>query len=117
MSDSELEGVIEVTGAEKVCQPLPGRKPDASCVMALGHFGNFELYARCARFAPGFQFATTYRALRQPALNRLMQSLREKSGCLYFERRTEGAALRAGLNQGGIVLGLLADQHAGDRGM
>ena len=65
--------------------------------MAIGHFGNFELYARCARFAPGFQFATTYRALRQPALNRLMQSLREKSGCLYFERRTEGASLRAGL--------------------
>jgi len=117
MSDSELEKVLEVTGAEKVGQPLPGVKPPESCVMAIGHFGNFELYARCARFAPGFQFATTYRALGQPALNRLMQSLREKSGCLYFERRTGGGALRAALNQGGIVLGLLADQHAGDKGM
>jgi KDO2-lipid IV(A) lauroyltransferase len=82
--------------------------------MAIGHFGNFELYARSA---PALQLATTYRALRQPALNRLMQSLRKKSGCLYFERRTEGSALRAALNQGGLVLGLLADQHAGDKGM
>ena len=117
MSNSDLKGVFEVTGAEKVCQPLPGPEPPGSCVMAIGHFGNFELYARCAGFAPGFQFATTYRALGQPALNRLMQSLREKSGCLYFERRTDGGALRAALNQGGIVLGLLADQHAGDKGM
>src|SRR6266566_2530661 len=117
MSDSDLERVIEVTGAEKVCRPRPGVKPPRSCVMAIGHFGNFELYARCARFAPGFQFATTYRALRQPALNRLMQSLREKSGCLYFERRTDGGELRRALNQGGIVLGLLADQHAGDKGL
>ena len=117
MSNSDLKGVFEVTGAEKVCQPLPGAEPPGSCVMAIGHFGNFELYARCAWFAPGFQFATTYRALRQSALNRLMQSLREKSGCLYFERRTDGGALRAALNQGGIVLGLLADQHAGDKGL
>src|SRR6266542_5873865 len=117
MSDGDLKGVLEVTGADKVCQPRTGLKPPGSCVMAIGHFGNFELYARCAGFAPGYQFATTYRALRQPALNQLMQTLREKSGCLYFERRTEGAALRAALNQGGIVLGLLADQHAGDKGM
>src|SRR5204863_2175841 len=80
MSDSALKGVLEVTGADKICQPLTGPKPPGSCVMAIGHFGNFELYARCAGFAPGLQFATTYRALRQPALNRLMQSLREKSG-------------------------------------
>ena len=117
MSDSALKGVLEVTGAEKACQPLPGQEPPRSCIMAIGHFGNFELYARCDGFAPGFQLATTYRALGQPALNRLMQSLREKSGCLYFERRTEGGALRAALNQGGIVLGLLADQHAGEKGM
>jgi len=117
MSDDDVKRVIEVTGAEKVWQPLPGPEPPGNCVMAIGHFGNFELYARCAGFAPGFQFATTYRALRQPALDRLVQSLREKSGCLYFERRTEGGALRTALRKGGIVLGLLADQHAGDKGL
>ena len=114
MSDSEVQGVLEVTGVEKVYQLFAGSDSSGSCLMAIGHFGNFELYARSA---PALQLATTYRALRQPALNRLMQSLREKSGCLYFERRTEGSALRAALNQGGLVLGLLADQHAGDKGM
>src|SRR5580765_1775459 len=77
MSDRDLKRVFEVTGAEKIFPPLPGREPAGSYVMAIGHFGNFELYARCALSAPGFQFATTYRALRQPALNRLLQSLRE----------------------------------------
>src|SRR5262245_56350090 len=117
MSDSDLEGVLEITGTEKFARPRAGDEPSRSCVMAIGHFGNFELYARCAKSAPAFQFATTYRALRQPALNRLVQSLREKSGCLYFERRTDGGALRSALNRGGLVLGLLADQHAGDKGL
>ena len=117
MSDRDLRDVFEVSGAEKVCPSRPGSKPPQSCVLAIGHFGNFELYARCSGFAPCLRFATTYRALGQPALNRLMQSLREKSGCLYFERRLDGGALRRALNQGGLVLGLLADQHAGDKGL
>src|SRR5206468_12445137 len=53
----------------------------------------------------------------QPRLNRLMQSLRERSGCVFFERRTEGAALKAAMSQTGLLLGLLADQHAGDNGL
>lgn len=89
-----------------------------SCVIgAIGHFGNFELYARFGRYLPGFRTATTYRGLRQAGLNRLMQSLRARSGCLYFERRTDAAALREALARGGLLLGLLADQHAGDRGI
>jgi lauroyl/myristoyl acyltransferase len=61
---------------------------------------------------PQFKCATTYRALRQPSLNRLMQSLREKSGCLFFERRTDANALKAQMTDTGLLLGLLADQHA-----
>jgi KDO2-lipid IV(A) lauroyltransferase len=44
--------------------------------------------------------------------NRLMQDIRQRSGCLFFERRTEGRQLRAAMNRGGIVLGLLADQNS-----
>ena len=116
MSNRELENVLEVVGAERFFQ-RPGGEPPPNGMMAIGHFGNFELYARCAMFAPGYQFVTTYRALRQPALNRLMQSLREKSGCLFFERRTEAGALKTALKGGGVVVGLLADQHAGDKGL
>jgi lauroyl/myristoyl acyltransferase len=86
-------------------------------VAAIGHFGNFELYARFGQFAPAFRSATTYRGLRQPSLNRLLQSLRERSGCRFFERRTDGPALRMFMNQKGAMLGLLSDQHAGDAGL
>jgi len=86
-------------------------------VVAIGHFGNFELYARFGDLAPQFQCATTYRGLRQDSLNRLMQSLRERSGCLYFERRFDGPALKTFMHREGIILGLLTDQHAGNSGL
>ena len=50
-------------------------------------------------------------------LNQLLQSLRERSGCRFFERRFEAAALKATMNEPGILLGLLADQHAGQGGL
>jgi len=84
-----------------------------SVVVAIGHFGNFELYARFGQFVTGYQCVTTYRGLRQPMLNGLLQTLRERSGCKFFERRFEAAALKATMNQPGILLGLLADQHSG----
>lgn len=88
-----------------------------SRIVAIGHFGNFELYARFGQFVPVFKVAATYRALKQPALNRLMVSLRETSGCRFFERRTEAAALKAAMSGTGLLLGLLADQHAGRNGL
>ncbi len=92
-----------------------GQQPKV--LAAIGHFGNFELYARFGQFAPGYQCATTYRGLRQPSLDHLLQSLREKSGCRFFERRFEGPALKQFMHQSSIILGLLADQHAGPHGL
>jgi KDO2-lipid IV(A) lauroyltransferase len=42
--------------------------------------------------------------------------LRCRSGCLFFERRSGAAALKAALAKSGILLGILSDQHAGDHG-
>jgi lauroyl/myristoyl acyltransferase len=113
MSLEQLRSCVEVVSDPRILSPPPGGPPP-NLVLAIGHFGNFELYARFGQFHPAYQSATTYRGLRQPSLNRLLQSLRERSGCLYFERRTDGAALRAAPNRPGLMLGLLADQHAGD---
>jgi KDO2-lipid IV(A) lauroyltransferase len=41
-----------------------------------------------------------------------MQALRGTSDCLYFERRADGPLLRAAMNRGGVILGLLADQSS-----
>lgn len=111
MSAAELAPHFKFIGAEKVL-PHGAAPGPQSRVVAIGHFGNFELYARFGQYVPAFNCATTYRGLSQPSLNRLMQSLREKSGCRYFERRTEAVALKAAMSETGLLLGLLADQHA-----
>ncbi len=115
MRFEELRPHVEFANAERLL-PRSGQEP-GNLVVAIGHFGNFELYARFGQFAPQFQCVTTYRALRQASLNRLMQSLRERSGCRYFERRTDAPELRACMSGSGVLLGLLADQHAGHKGM
>lgn len=116
MSDAEVREVLEMVGLENyLLDPVTGAP--TSAVVAIGHFGNFELYARLGAFMKGLTGATTYRGLPQRGLNRLMQELRERSGCLYFERRAGAIALKAAMDRGGTVLGLLVDQHAGDRGL
>ena len=116
MTWDELKASVEFVNAERVQAREPGAKPH-TIVVAIGHFGNFELYARFGNFMPSFQCATTFRGLSPGSLNRLMQSMREKSGCIYFERRTDAAALKAWMEPEGKMLGLLADQHAGTGGV
>ena len=116
MSFAELRRHVEFVHGERML-PQPGEPGVPSRVVAIGHFGNFELYPRYGQFAGVFQVMSTYRALPQPSLNRLLQSLREKSGALLFERRTEASALKAAMNAPGKLLGLLCDQHAGPNGL
>lgn len=111
MPARELLKHVKFVYTEKLYSPLRSR------VLAIGHFGNFELYARFAEFAPEFVPITTYRGLRQPAINRLMQDLRTRSGCRFFERRSDANALKAAMNQPNVLLGLFADQNAGKRGL
>jgi KDO2-lipid IV(A) lauroyltransferase len=116
MTPAQMLPHFVFTGAEKILPHEADAGPQ-SRIVAIGHFGNFELYAHFGQFVPIFKCATTYRALNQPALNRLMQSLRERSGCRFFERRTEGAALRGCMTGTGLLLGLLADQSEGRGGL
>ncbi len=118
MSDAELAGRLEMTGPELFLPAPPN--PDQTAqglIVAIGHFGNFELYARIPTRPGHYRRAATYRGLRQPRLDRLLREMRDRSGTVFFERRSDAAALRHALAQGHIALGLLADQHAGDRGL
>jgi KDO2-lipid IV(A) lauroyltransferase len=116
MSPAELRPHVEFVAPPALLPSPAGQKPQG-VVVAIGHFGNFELYARFGQFSPAYQCATTYRGLRQPSLNGLLQSLRERSGCQFFERRFDGPLLRAFMNKPGVLLGLLSDQHAGNGGL
>jgi len=109
MNFADLRPHVEFVGVERLPAKPPGQPPP-SVVVAIGHFGNFELYARFGQFRPEYQCATTYRALKHPTFNRLLQQLRERSGCLFFERRTDGPLLRAAMHRQGVILGFLTDQ-------
>jgi KDO2-lipid IV(A) lauroyltransferase len=111
MTPRQMLPHFEFVGAEKIL-PHESNSGPQSRVVAVGHFGNFELYARFGEFVPVFQCAATYRALKQPAINRLMVALRNRSNCRFFERRTDGSALKAAMNGTGLLLGLLADQSS-----
>ena len=113
MDFEELKPHLEFVGFEKLPQANGNGNGRAhNIVAAIGHFGNFELYARIQDIRPDLQGATTYRALKQPGVNRLMQSLRRVNGCRFFERRTEGGGLRELMNRRGAIIGLLVDQSA-----
>jgi Kdo2-lipid IVA lauroyltransferase/acyltransferase len=101
-------------------EPLPapaGDEAPPSRMFAIGHFGNFELYAWAGHFLKGYRMVTTYRALRQPRLDALMASLRRKSGCAVFERRKDGAEFFKTISRPGVFVGLLSDQHEGRAGV
>ena len=115
MTFEDLKPRIEWVGAPEVV--TPPTDPPRSIVAAIGHFGNFELYARFGQLAPKYKCATTYRGLRQLTVNRLLQSLRERSGCQFFERRFDAGPLKTFMNQPGVMLGLLSDQSAGTHGI
>jgi KDO2-lipid IV(A) lauroyltransferase len=111
MGWEELRSHIEFAGFEKL--PVgAGRVSPGNIVGAVGHFGNFELYARVQDIRPDYQLATTYRALKHAGADRLLQLLRGQSHCLYFERRADGEKLRERMSRGGVMLGLLADQSS-----
>ena len=116
MSTAELRPHLDFVGAERL-YPEPVGKEAPRRVVAIGHFGNFELYPRFAQFFPGIQAASTYRAIRPPRLNDLVLQLRKQSKALLFERRTEASALKAAMSTPGILLGLLVDQHADKSGV
>jgi KDO2-lipid IV(A) lauroyltransferase len=113
MTFEQLVPYVEFVAPSSFVSPAEPQR----VVAAIGHFGNFELYARFGQFAPAYKCATTYRGLRQPSLDQLLQSLRQRSGCAFFERRFDGPALRTFMRQNGVILGLLSDQHAGDAGL
>ncbi len=116
MNAEQIKKVLTIEGYERIEEILIN-DPTANIILAIGHYGNFELFSWIKLGAPSAQIATTYRALRQPKLTELMLKLRAESGCLYFERRTEGAQLKETMKQPHIMLGLLADQNAGEGGL
>ena len=117
ISLKNLSDILSVKGLEHLdlSQRNDGLNP--SFMFAIGHFGNFELYANAGLFAPEFDVGTTYRGFNQPWVEKLVTKIRNRSGCHYFDRRYEGKKLMSFMKRPNSITGLLADQNAGRSGI
>lgn len=111
MSGEQIKSRVRCVGGEELRRANLRAKNQ---IVAIGHFGNFELYARIGQWIGLSNTVATYRALKNSAANQIMETLRRQSETRFFERRKEANALQKSLRRGGVVLGLLADHHAGN---
>jgi len=116
MSHQAISPHIRYSGFEVFDQETDGGSPpewNRGWVVAIGHFGNFELYVRTMSQIQGYQGGATYRGLNQPGPDRLLRELRERSGVQFFDRRKDVESFRSFMRKGSTVMGLLADQTTG----
>lgn len=84
-------------------------------VVAISHFGNWELNAQIANFLRVRRAGAIYQRLRNKALDDLLNKDRNQ-GVITFDRKRDLPAAVTFLREGGLV-GVLIDQHAGDAGI
>lgn len=84
-------------------------------VAVLSHMGNWELAGRMAEFFPERRFGAIYQPLANPLVNQDFQARRARFGTTLFSRR-EGYWKPLDFLKSGGVLGVLADQNAGETG-
>jgi KDO2-lipid IV(A) lauroyltransferase len=83
-------------------------------VVVSGHFGNFELGGYVTGLL-GMPSYTVARQLDNPFLDEFINSFRAKNGQFVFPKDGSATAVQEVLDGGGI-LALLGDQHAGTKG-
>ena len=109
MGQEALDSRVERHGFDRLGKLLDRH---GKVVVALGHFGNFELFSRVGGDLGNALLVTTYRALGNPAADRVLTRLRSRPGVLFFERRSQfGKLMRTLREDRRMVLGLLSDQH------
>ena len=117
ISLKNLSDILSLKGLEHLDLSQRNDGSNPSFMFAIGHFGNFELYANAGLFAPEFDVGTTYRGFNQPWVEKLVTKIRNRSGCHYFDRRYEGKKLMSFMKRPNSITGLLADQNAGRSGI
>lgn len=111
MSDKALRPHMDFEVAPEIPQ---GAHPPG-WIAVLSHTGNWELSGRIAQLFPQYRFGALYRRLANPYADRHLRATRSKNGVRLFDRSTEFWGAVAFLESGG-VLGILADQFAGNAG-
>ena len=103
---------LHLPGIENALQTM---QEDEPTILVTGHVGNWELLGYTLGIL-GFDVAALARPLDNPLLNRYLVDIREARGLRIITKFGATKELHSILDRGGMV-GLLADQNAGEGGM
>lgn len=115
MSEEAIRALFTIENEEEWRRSID-RHDGRGTVVALSHFGNWELNAQLTTFIKPRPAGAIYQALRNKAIDDLVNRDRRTRGVATFDRKRDLSAATALLREGGI-LGILIDQHAGDAGI
>ena len=111
MEASEIRDRVEIVGQENL------GNGDKGGIAAICHLSCWELLAILQSLAPGSApQSTLFQPLGNPFLNRYIRNLRESQGTETIDR-SEGFSRPVEILKDGGFLGILYDQHAGDKGI
>jgi lipopolysaccharide heptosyltransferase II len=114
MPPEKLARYVEPENLDAVHQALRGGR---SVVLLLSHIGSWELAAQLVpHYAPYARIGSPYQSLRNRYIDRDVSRRRARTGAELFDR-SEGFHRPIELLRSGGLLGIFADQHAGDHGL
>jgi heptosyltransferase-2 len=114
MPAEKLTRYVESENLDAVHQELRAGRP---VVLVLSHIGSWELAAQLVpHYAPYRRIGSPYQSLRNRYVDRDVSRRRARTGAELFDR-SEGFQKPIELLRAGGLLGVFADQHAGDHGV
>ena len=113
MPAEKLGRYVEPENLDAVHQELKAGRP---VVLVLSHIGNWELAAQLVPHYLPYRIGSPYQSLRNRHIDRDVGRRRARTGAELFDR-SEGFHKPIELLRSGGLLGIFADQHAGDHGL
>ena len=113
MPTDAVEKCVSYVGREHILKAVADGN---GVITTIAHLSNWELLSQIPSLGPGIPRSTLYQSLSNPFLNKLIVRRRKKSELTLFDRSSGFYGPLKHLREGGGV-GILIDQHAGDRGV
>jgi heptosyltransferase-2 len=116
LSEWPLERVRKYVDFSDLERAAPRFHPSKGSLWLLNHIGNWEVFIFAINLLRKCEHVVVYQELRNRFIDRHVRKTRGKTGVRLIERNEGLAGCAAILREGG-VLGILGDQHAGDKGV
>ncbi len=113
MPVEEVNARLEIEGRRHIAREVERGK---GIVYLIPHLGAWEILAQTSEFSPGIKRHSLYQPLSNPYLDAHVRQRRQSTGTTLLNR-DQGFFGPLGALRAGGGLGVLVDQHAGDKGV